>query len=218
MTGLIIVGLGIAIAAYFVGSFPTGYLLTKLLTGLDIREQGSGSTGATNVLRTVGKGAAVAVLLIDALKGAAAVLLVYGVGQISPVLSPNVQPWLATAAGFLALIGHSRSVWLRFQGGKSVATSIGVLFVMSPLVALGTLAVFGITLAVSRIVSLGSVMGAIAVGIWMVVLGQPLPYILFGLMAGLYVLIRHRANIQRILAGTEPMIGQKLQTDPPTQP
>ncbi|TVQ59324.1 MAG: glycerol-3-phosphate 1-O-acyltransferase [Spirulina sp. DLM2.Bin59] len=216
MQGLIIVGL--AVAAYFVGSFPTGYLLTRLLTGLDIREQGSGSTGATNVLRTVGKGAAAAVLVIDAIKGAIAVLLVFGVGRLTPSLPPDWQPWLATAAGLLALIGHSRSVWLQFKGGKSVATSIGILFVMSPLVALGTLGVFGITLALSRIVSLGSVLGAIAVSIWMVVFGQPLPYILFGVMAGLYVLVRHRANIQRILAGTEPVIGQKLQTDPPTHP
>jgi glycerol-3-phosphate acyltransferase PlsY len=215
MTGLIIVG--IAIASYLLGSFPTGYLVTKWLTGLDIRDQGSGSTGATNVLRTVGKWAAATVLLTDALKGAIAVALVYSLAYI-PAIAPHIPPpwlpWLATLAGLLALVGHSRSIWLQFKGGKSVATGIGILLVMSPIVALGTIAVFALTLAVSRIVSLGSILSAIAVTILMLLLHEPLAYCLFGLLAGSYVIVRHRTNLQRIFNGTEPKIGQKLQPQP----
>ncbi|WP_072619911.1 glycerol-3-phosphate 1-O-acyltransferase PlsY [Spirulina major] len=215
MTGLIIVG--IAIASYLLGSFPTGYLLTKWLTGLDIRDQGSGSTGATNVLRTVGKWAAATVLLTDALKGAIALALVYSLAYI-PAIAPHIPtaelPWFATLAGLLALVGHSRSVWLQFKGGKSVATGIGILLVMSPVVALSTIAVFALTLAVSRIVSLGSILSAIAVTILMLLLHEPLAYCLFGLLAGSYVIVRHRTNLQRIFNGTEPTIGQKLQAHP----
>ncbi|MDB9495286.1 glycerol-3-phosphate 1-O-acyltransferase PlsY [Spirulina major CS-329] len=215
MTGLIIVG--IAIASYLLGSFPTGYLVTKWLTGLDIRDQGSGSTGATNVLRTVGKWAAATVLLTDALKGAIALALVYSLAYI-PAIAPYIPtaglPWFATLAGLLALVGHSRSVWLQFKGGKSVATGIGILLVMSPVVALGTIAVFALTLAVSRIVSLGSILSAIAVTLLMLLLHEPLAYCLFGLLAGSYVIVRHRTNLQRIFNGTEPKIGQKLQPQP----
>jgi glycerol-3-phosphate acyltransferase PlsY len=215
MTGLIIAG--IAIASYLLGSFPTGYLLTKGLTGLDIREQGSGSTGATNVLRTVGKWAAATVLVTDALKGAIALTLVYSLAYI-PSLAPHIpaagQPWLATLAGLFALVGHSRSIWLQFKGGKSVATGIGILLVMSPVVALGTIAVFALTLALSRIVSLGSILSAIAVTLLMLLLHEPLAYCLFGLLAGTFVIVRHRTNLQRIFNNTEPKIGQKLQPQP----
>lgn len=215
MTGLIIVG--IAIVSYLLGSFPTGYLLTKGLTGLDIREQGSGSTGATNVLRTVGKWAAATVLVTDALKGAIAVALVYGlasIAAIAPSIPSQWVPWLATLAGLFALVGHSRSVWLQFKGGKSVATGIGILMVMSPVVALGTIAVFALTLALGRIVSLGSILSAIAVTLLMFLLHEPLAYCLFGLLAGTFVIARHRTNLTRIFNGTEPKIGQKLQPQP----
>jgi len=198
---------------YLLGSIPTGYLVTKALRGVDIREQGSGSTGATNVLRTVGKGAAIAVLLADLLKGAAAVAavnLAYGQGA-AEWLPANWQPWLITLAGIAAIVGHSKSVWLGFSGGKSVASSLGVLLAMSPPVGLGTLGVFAVTLALFRIVSLGSIVGAIAVNILTIALHQPLPYCLFAAFAGIYVIWRHRSNIQRLLAGTEPQIGKKLQ-------
>ena len=198
--------------AYLLGSIPTGYAVGRYLKGIDIREYGSGSTGATNVLRTVGKSAALAVLAIDLLKGSLALAFVNLVYSLAPsgLLSANWHPWLITAAALSAIIGHSKSVWLNFSGGKSVATTLGVLLVMNPLVALGALASFGIILSISRIVSLSSISGAIAVNILMVALNQPLPYSIFAALAGLYVILRHKTNIQRLLAGIEPKIGQAL--------
>lgn len=202
----------ILIAAYLLGSLPTGYLAGRLLKGIDIREQGSGSTGATNVLRTLGKGPAVVVLLIDALKGVGAIALVNGFYALitTPLIPVTWQPWLVALSAFSALLGHSKSIWLNFTGGKSVATGLGVLLAMSWQVGLGTFGVFGVVLALSRIVSLSSISGAIAVSVLMIILGQPLPYLIFAVVAGLYVILRHRSNIERILAGTEPQIGQPL--------
>ena len=200
------------IVAYLLGSTPTGYLAGKYLQGIDIREHGSGSTGATNVLRTIGKKAAVAVLAIDLLKGAIAVLLVkiVDLSAIGEFLPSSWQPWLITITALAAVIGHSKSIWLNFSGGKSVATSLGVLLVMNSTVALGTLAAFGVMLAISRIVSLSSITGAVAVSLLMILLHQPTPYIIFAGLCGAYVIFRHQTNIQRLLAGTEPKIGQKL--------
>ncbi|AFZ20944.1 glycerol-3-phosphate 1-O-acyltransferase PlsY [Allocoleopsis franciscana] len=203
------------IAAYLLGSIPTGYLAGRLLKGVDIREQGSGSTGATNVLRTLGKGPALVVLLIDALKGVGAIALVngyYALGQM-PVMPATWRPWLVAATAFAALLGHSKSIWINFKGGKSVATGLGVLLAMSWSVGLGALGVFAVVLALSRIVSLGSITAAIAVPILMILFSAPLSYKLFASAAALYVVVRHRSNIQRILAGTEPQIGQALPTE-----
>lgn len=211
MALLLLVSGSLLLCAYLFGSIPNGYLIGRALKGIDIREHGSGSTGATNVLRTVGKGAAVAVLLLDAAKGALAVAAIDGFYALYPQLLPSSwQPWLATAAAFAAIVGHSRSIWINFTGGKSVATGLGVLLVMSPTVALGTLAVFITVLALTRIVSLSSIVAAIAVNIWLIALNQPIPYLLFGGIAGIYVILRHRSNIERLLAGEEPKIGQKL--------
>jgi len=200
------------LSAYLLGSIPTGYLLSRSLKGIDIREHGSGSTGATNVLRSVGKVPALAVLLIDMLKGSLAVALVNLVyARLSADLLPaDWQPWLIILTALSAIIGHSKSIWLNFTGGKSVATTLGVLFVMNPTVALGTLATFGVILGISRIVSLSSICGAIAVNILMLTLNQPVAFSIFAALAGIYVIVRHKTNIQRLLAGSEPKIGQAL--------
>lgn len=208
--------------AYLLGSIPTGYTAARLIKGIDIREHGSGSTGATNVLRTLGKGPGLLVLLVDTLKGVLAIALVYWMFTFAPsrnLVPPSVNPsiwlaWMVAFAGLAAILGHSKSIWLGFTGGKSVATSLGVLLAMSWQVGLGTLGVFGVVMALSRIVSLSSIAGAIAVSVLMLVLGQPLPYLLFAVAGGLYVILRHRSNIQRLLAGTEPRLGQKLPPEP----
>ncbi len=211
----------VVLIAYLFGSFPTGYIAGKLLKGIDIREVGSGSTGATNVLRNLGKVPGAFVLLIDALKGVLAINLAYALCNLVPVqnlIPANInieiwQPYLVTLAGFAALLGHSKSIFLGFTGGKSVATGVGILLAISWQVGLSTLGVFAVVFAISRIVSLSSIAGAVAVSILMVIFQQPLAYILLGLAGGLYVIIRHRANIERLIAGTEPKIGQKVETE-----
>lgn len=201
------------VAAYLLGSIPTAYILGHLLQGIDIRQHGSGSIGATNALRVLGKGPGITALLIDCLKGVLAVFLAYlayNAGLITSLPQPAVVALVAT----LALLGHSKSVWVGFSGGKSVATGLGVLLAMDWRVALGTLGTFLIVFAITRIVSAGSISGAAAVIAWVFVFQAPLPYQLFAIAAGLYVIWRHKANIQRLLAGTEPRIGQKMASPP----
>lgn len=208
----------LVLTAYLLGSIPPGYWAGRLLKGIDIREHGSGSTGATNVLRTIGKGPALIVLLVDILKGALAIGVthgVYGLAGFQSLLPAGVDginglPWMVTLVGMAALLGHSKSIFLNFTGGKSVSTSLGVLLAMAWVVGLGTLGVFVITLAITRIVSISSIAGAIAVSGLMLLTSQPLPYMLFAIVGGLYVILRHRTNIQRLLAGTEPRLGEKL--------
>ncbi len=237
------------VVAYVLGSFPTGYLVAKS-KGIDIREVGSGSIGATNILRTLGKKAGAAVLIFDVLKGMLAVYAVFALydfffGQTTCLLDPgtrqaiadsaqatiegkptvtifsspeanlcmtlaNYKPWITVAAALAAILGHSKSVWLGFKGGKSVATSLGVLLAMNPIVGLGTLAVFAITAAITKIVSLSSILGAIGTMILMLALQQPLPYQLLAFFGGAYVIWLHRGNIHRLRKGTEPKIGQKI--------
>ncbi|PAX60357.1 glycerol-3-phosphate 1-O-acyltransferase PlsY [Brunnivagina elsteri] len=206
----------ILISAYLLGSIPTGYTAAKLLKGIDIREVGSGSTGATNVLRTLGKGPGAFVLFIDCLKGVISIFLVYRFFEfasnqslIPQTINPeNWQPWMVILAGAFAIIGHSKSIFIGFSGGKSVATSLGLLLAMDWQVGLATLGVFATVVAISRIASLGSICGAIAVPIFIILRHQPLAYILFVVVGGLYVIIRHRSNVQRLMAGTEPKLGQ----------
>jgi acyl phosphate:glycerol-3-phosphate acyltransferase len=212
------------VIAYLFGSIPTGYLAGKLLNGIDIREHGSRSTGATNVLRVLGKWPALAVLIIDVLKGVAAVIFagwffrwLMTLPYVTSPLDPQMlMPWAVCLAGLAALLGHSLSVWLNFTGGKSAATGLGVLLAMSWPVGLGAATAFAIALAIFRIVSLGSMLAALTAIILVCSLEQPLPYRLLVMAGALYVIVRHRANIQRLLAGTEPRLGQ-MSGEPKTQ-
>lgn len=208
------IAIGIFVIAYLLGSLPTGYLAGKLLQGIDIREHGSGSTGATNVLRTLGKVPGSIVLLIDAIKGALAVAIVNTifVFNLVPALPIEWQAYLVPLAATGAILGHSKSIWLNFGGGKSVATGVGVLLAMSWQVGLATMVVFGMAIAISRIVSISSIAGAISVTMWMLLFDRPLPSVVFAIVGGIYVIWRHSANIQRIIAGTEPKLGQKLES------
>ena len=193
-------------AAYLLGSIPTGYLAGRL-RGIDIRKHGSGSTGATNVLRTLGKGPALAVLIVDVLKGVAAILLAR---WLFPWLQAPAAwlPWVVCLCGLAVLLGHSRSIWLGFTGGKSAATGLGVLLALSWPVGVGAAAVFVAVVALVRIVSLASMLAAVTAAILVCVLPEPLPSRLLVIAGGLYVLALHRANIARLLAGTEPKVGR----------
>jgi glycerol-3-phosphate acyltransferase PlsY len=206
---------GLAVA-YLFGATPTGYLAGRLLKGIDIREHGSKSTGATNVLRTLGPWPGLAVFLVDVLKGAAAVVFALwfypwlcALPSMAPAPDPQVlTPWAVCLAGLAALLGHSRSIWLNFTGGKSVAAGLGVLLAMSWPVGVGALAVFGVAVAAFRIVSLGSILAALtAIGL-ICGLEHPLAYRLMVIAGGVYVIVLHRANIGRLLARTEPRLGQ----------
>jgi acyl phosphate:glycerol-3-phosphate acyltransferase len=202
---------GIFLLAYLFGSLPTGYLAGKLLKGIDIREHGSGSTGATNVLRTLGKVPGSIVLFIDALKGVLAVSIATAMFtfHLFPTLPIEWSAYLVPLAATGALLGHSKSIWLNFGGGKSVATGVGVLLAMSWQVGLATIAVFAIAIAISRIVSISSIAGAISVTVWMLVFDRPMPSIMFAIVGGIYVTWLHRKNIDRLIAGTEPKLGQQ---------
>ena len=208
---------GLAIA-YLLGSIPTGYLAGKLVKGIDIRQHGSRSVGATNALRTLGKWPALAVLLVDVMKGAGAIVFARWLFAWLPTL-PAAQPptaldlqalgtWTVCLAGLAALLGHSRSIWLNFAGGKSAATGLGVLLAVSWPIGLGAAAVFGGVLTIFRIVSLASMLAALAAIALVCGLEQPLPYRLLVIAGGIYVIVRHRANVQRLLAGTEPRVGR----------
>ena len=212
-----VVGLGIA---YLFGSMPTGYLAGRMLKGIDIREHGSKSTGATNVLRILGKWPALAVFLVDMLKGVGAIVFarwfytwLYTSPSVTPPTASDLQtwlPWAVCVAGLAALLGHSRSIWLNFTGGKSAATGLGVLLAISLPVGLGAATVVGVVLAVFRIVSLSSMLAALTAIALICGLNEPLPYRLLVIAGGVYVIVLHRANIQRLLAGTEPRVGQRI--------
>ncbi|MEM6255258.1 MAG: glycerol-3-phosphate 1-O-acyltransferase PlsY [Cyanobacteria bacterium P01_D01_bin.156] len=201
---------GLLILAYLLGSLPTGFAIAKVFKGIDIREHGSGNTGATNVFRVVGKQAGITVLVIDLLKGLIAVVVARWVmDQVGA--STEFSTWVQTLTALLAMLGHSRSIWLNFTGGKSAATGLGVLLALSWTAGLGTAVIFGLVFGLSRTVSLGSISAATAAPLLMFLTGQPLPFKLLAILAGAYVILRHRSNISRLLAGTEPKLGSKPQ-------
>ena len=195
LTSLLLLAIG-----YLLGAIPSGYLAGRLLKGIDLRDCGSGSTGATNVLRNVGKGPALVVFLIDVGKGALAVLLAKSVG---------LNDWLQVLAGLSALSGHIWPVWLDWKGGKAVATGLGMFLGLAWPVGLACFGLFMAVISIFRIVSLSSVVAAIGLPLLMLLSGGSSAYVVVSLMASLMVLWRHRSNIERLLAGTEPKIGEK---------
>ncbi|QCI98185.1 glycerol-3-phosphate 1-O-acyltransferase PlsY [Agrobacterium larrymoorei] len=205
-----------AVVGYLFGSLPTGYLIGKALRGIDLRDYGSNSTGATNALRVLGVWPAVGVLLIDVLKGFAPVFIVAWLCN-NPSLqkssvwfhdAPHLGPWIICVAGLAAIIGHGRSLWLNFSGGKSAATGLGVLLGMSWPIGIACIIAFCLVVAASKIVSLSSMLAAIVGTLTVLWLEQPLAFRLLVIAGAAYVILRHRANIQRLLAGTEPRIGR----------
>ncbi len=189
---------------YLLGSIPSGYLAGRWCKGLDLRELGSGSTGATNVLRQVGKVPALVVFVIDVGKGAAAVVLASAITQ-----GHTFGDWVEVMAGLTALTGHIWPVWLGFKGGKAVATGFGMFLGLAWPVGLACFGVFLATLSLSRMVSLSSVVGAISLPLLMAAGDGSNADLTVALLAMALVVWRHRSNLQRIMAGTEPRLGQK---------
>lgn len=185
-------------SSYLIGSIPTGYIIVKLFTGQDIRTIGSGSTGATNVKRVMGKKWFFIVMLLDALKGALPVVLTALFATALAHL--GVLPVLAAVC---AIFGHSKSVFLNFTGGKSVASGVGTLMALNWQAGLIIAAVWGIVTWVSKYVSLGSIVALALSPLIMWFLNAPIAYIVYALIAAIYVIYLHRENITRLKEGRE---------------
>jgi len=214
MTALIF--LGSAILSYLLGSIPTGFLWAKA-RGLDIRTVGSGNIGATNVMRTLGKGPGIAVLLLDAAKGFLPVFF-------APLIVRSVTEASASAAAHAAaavdrsvlqivcclsvIAGHNWTCWLRFKGGKGVATSAGALLAFLPLPLLCGLGVWLIVFAIGRYVSLASISAAVAIPIATWLIERNVMLLVFTAVLGAVAIYKHKSNIQRLLAGTENRVGR----------
>jgi glycerol-3-phosphate acyltransferase PlsY len=197
-------------AAYLLGSIPTGYILVRFFLKRDIRSSGSGNIGATNVLRSGGKRLGALTFLLDVLKGCCAVWLG---GFLGALLLPGMPTRTAQAIAVLAaVLGNIFPIWLKFRGGKGVSTGFGVFLVAAPWAALASITVFSVILALSRYVSLASILGAASFPVfaWFLVRGdKPLAYIAAEATVALIIILKHHQNIRRLLSGTESRFGAK---------
>jgi glycerol-3-phosphate acyltransferase PlsY len=186
-------------AAYLVGSIPFSYLVARAFGIADVRQVGSGNVGATNVMRSAGKGPGIVALVLDALKGVAATVA-------ASRLFPD-SPWLPPLAALAAVLGHVFPVWLGFKGGKGVATGAGALAPLAPVATAGAAAVFLLTVAITRIVSLGSILSAAALAGIAFLLGNSRPVAICASVVAALVVFKHKGNIERLLQGTERRLG-----------
>ena len=185
-----------AVIAYLIGGIPFGYLLVRMQTGEDVRSKGSGNIGATNVLRTTGRAAAVATLVLDIAKGCVAVWLA---GKLT-----HDSAAAMSLAALAVMAGHAYPVYLKFRGGKAVASFIGAFLVLTPVPLLAALALFVIVVAATRHISLGSIVAAGSLPLAVYLIEHPPGTVLLAsLVAGVFIIYRHSANIQRLRAGTE---------------
>jgi len=188
------------VLSYIVGSVPTGYVIGKL-RGIDIREHGSGNIGATNTLRVLGKPAGITALVLDVAKGFVAVTVLAAIAASGR--SSFSEPMMKVLLGIAAIAGHNWTVFLKFKGGKGVATSAGVFLGIACVPVLIAAAVFAVIVLGTRIVSVGSMSAALVLPIAMVALHAEREFVAFGIVAAALVLVRHRSNIKRLLKGEE---------------
>ncbi len=194
-------------ACYFMGAIPFGLIIGLLVKGIDIRKFGSGNIGASNVLRTLGTGPALLVFFFDTIKGTAAVLLCANMG---------LGPYLVVAGALLSILGHTFSIFLKFKGGKGVATSLGVIIGLDWMVALIAFGLWAAIVLVTRYISLGSIIASASVPIMMIFWKArevPQAYQILAAVAALTILIKHTSNIKRLLNGTENKIGCKVRVE-----
>ncbi|MGI6567313.1 MAG: glycerol-3-phosphate 1-O-acyltransferase PlsY [Firmicutes bacterium] len=189
----------VIIISYLVGSIPFGLIIGRLWAKIDVREYGSGNIGTSNVLRTVGPWAAITVFALDVAKGAAAVYLATLAGA----------DYVRILAGVAAIVGHNWPIYLRFRGGKGIATSLGVVITLTPVVALMLLGLWIIIVGITRYISLASLAVAFLFPLFLIVFDAPWTYVLAGVLISAFAFHRHRDNIKRLLGGTEHKIGQK---------
>jgi glycerol-3-phosphate acyltransferase PlsY len=188
--------------AYLLGSIPFGYLIVRWQKGVDVRSTGSGSTGATNVMRNLGIAGFVATFILDVGKGIAAVLL-------AARMSSGDARWIA-ASSVAAILGHCFPVWLKFRGGKGVATGVGVFLALAPMQVALVLVIFAIVVAIGRYISLGSIVATAAFPLLIHFMKHaPLPIVLGAAGSALIIIAMHHANIRRLLNGTENKVGKR---------
>ena len=191
-----------ALIAYLLGSIPFGYLIVRWQRGIDVRATGSGSIGATNVMRNLGIVGFAATFILDAGKGLLAVLLASKMTSANPT-------WVAAAA-FAAVLGHCFPVWLKFRGGKGVATGVGVFIALAPFQVILALVIFAVTVAIWRYISLGSIVATAAFPILVYFMKHPPIQIILGATgAAAIIIVRHQTNIARLLKGTENKVGRR---------
>lgn len=195
--------LGVVAVGYLLGSIPFAFLLSRRWAGLDIRKAGSGNVGAANVLRTTGVGAAIAVMLLDVAKGAGSVLVA------ERLTTSGTGP---AAAGLAAIVGHIYPVWLRFRGGKGVATACGVFSVLTPAALGPSAALFVGAVWLTRYVSLGSVLATVALGPVAYAMHASAAAVTCAGAAAAVIVFRHRSNLARLLNGTERRLGQRVRS------
>jgi glycerol-3-phosphate acyltransferase PlsY len=197
--------------AYLLGSIPVGYLLFRFVRKQDIRELGSGNIGATNVARSGAKGLGILTLALDALKGFTAVFLAHFMDGLHAFEHPARLSELAIAAAVVVVLANIFPVWLGFKGGKGIATALGVFLALVPLTALCALGLFILVVAATRYVSLGSIMAAISIPIFTVLIYHPHPpaLLLGESIISVVTIAKHHANIRRLLTGTESRMGSK---------
>lgn len=188
----------VAIVAYIIGSIPTGYLIVKAKTGQDIRTVGSGSTGATNVKRVLGKNYFFLVMLLDALKGALPVVLAKLFATVG--VSLGLAPVIAAIA---VIIGHSKSIFLQFKGGKSVASGVGTILALNWVVGIVIALVWGVITYTTKYVSVGSIIALVVSPFVMYFLGAPIAYVAYCALGAIYIVYLHRENIRRLINGNE---------------
>ena len=187
---------------FFFGAIPWGYIIGKS-RGIDLRKVGSGNIGATNVMRVLGKKEALITLILDMLKGFAPVLMI-------KILNPNGESILLSGAiGISAILGHCFTPFLKFKGGKGVATSIGVLLAYMPLAGLITVVIWMLTVKISRISSLGAIVSFALLPLNVNIIGYPKELLIFAWLFTIIIYSRHISNIKRLIRGTEPKIGEK---------
>lgn len=190
----------LTLGAYLLGTIPFGLWIGRLWARIDVREHGSGNIGVSNVLRTVGVVPAIIVLILDVSKGLVPVL-------VAKAFLTNEDMWLVV--GLSAIVGHTLPIFLKFKGGRGVATASGVMLGLAIEVVFVLFLIWITTLLVSRYISLSSILAAIALPICLAVYQYPSSYIIFGVLLAILIIWRHRPNIQRLLAGTEYHIGEK---------
>ena len=198
----------VAIIAYAIGSVNFSIIFSKKFAGFDVREKGSGNAGTTNMLRSVGKGLAALTLICDILKGVVAVLVAFWIGKIATNVKPEI---LVQLAGFFAVVGHTFPVYFGFKGGKGVATSLGILLLINWQIGLICLVFALLVMALTRMVSLGSIMAAVLFPVltnshYLVNEGN---YIIFGIAMAVFVIFNHRSNLKRIYKGEENKLSFK---------